>query len=352
MKMRPYSFTGAVLLLSFILLISGCTAQTEGTIVWIDVPVNNLRLAEAQTLHIEGHATSPGGITRVEVLVNGVLLATIQDPPGKGALASFETSWTPAGTGDFRIQAVAYGTDGSTSQADTAQVTIGGEAATEISAELSTPTFTPSVTATFTPTNTETPTATPPEETTIEFWADPPTITAGECTDLHWKVTTALKVIFGGTERPLEGWDSACTCEPQNYPLTVTFPDGHEEKVYVKVDVTGTCEAPADTTAPPVPTLMVPANGLSIACKPSQTLTWLPVTDPSGIGQYQVLVERSSDNVNWGAAPGSPIEGLSDKTTTVNTECGWYYRWRVRAIDTAGNASGWSNWFYFSITLS
>jgi hypothetical protein len=33
-------------------------------------------------------------------------------------------------------------------------------------------------------------------------------------------------------------------------------------------------------------------------------------------------------------------------------ECGWYYRWRVRAVNGAGLAGEWSGWFLFTITLS
>jgi hypothetical protein len=95
----------------------------------------------------------------------------------------------------------------------------------------------------------------------------------------------------------------------------------------------------------------VPADGLSIACKASQSLVWLPVDDPSGIAEYQVEVQRHSGDNNWQAAPGGQIS-VMDKTTNVPVECGWYYRWRVRAVDGAGNASSWSGWSQFSITLS
>ena len=84
---------------------------------------------------------------------------------------------------------------------------------------------------------------------------------------------------------------------------------------------------------------------------PSQVLTWLPVSDPSGIAEYQVQVQRSTDHVTWSSTAGSPITGLDVKTTTIDTECGWIYRWRVRAADGAGNMSGWSDWSTFSIIL-
>ncbi len=342
MNKRPPYPRGLETLLLFALLTTGCQAQTSGASVWIDAPINALSLATPQTLPIEGHASSPEGIARVEIYVNEALLAEVSDLPGEGTLFSYQTSWTPEGPGEYRIMVIAYGTNGTASAPDTALVVIGR--VTEI------PEISPTWTPTLPPTPTFTPTTPPPAETVIEFRADPETIAAGECSDLHWNVSNALKVVFGGTERPLSGSDSVCTCENQQYPLKVTHMDGQEEIVYVQVSVTGTC-TPTDSDPPPAPSQAVPANGLSIGCRASQTLTWLPVSDPSGIAEYQVEVQRSSDNATWSNAPGSPITGLSDKTTSISTECGWYYRWRVRAVDGAGNVGNWSGWSTFSITL-
>jgi hypothetical protein len=41
-----------------------------------------------------------------------------------------------------------------------------------------------------------------------------------------------------------------------------------------------------------------------------------------------------------------------DDKASIQVECGWYYRWRVRARDGAGNSSVWSNWATFSVTLN
>jgi len=338
-KQLPFLHSLLILVL-VIFLVSACQQQLAGTIVWIDVPVNNLTLPDPQALTIEGHASSPSGVSRVEIFVNEALLAEVYDLPREGTLSSFQAGWTPTASGEYVIRVVAYGVDGSASAPDSALVRIGGGTAT--------PEMTATVTAT--PVITLTPTISLVPEPEVLFWADPQTITAGSCTDLHWEVTNALTVVFGGVEKPLTGSDSACICETQNYPLTVTRMDGTQKIVYVQVTVTGTCTV-SDTTAPDAPTLAVPSNGLSLGCRSSQSLAWLPVTDPSGIAEYQVEVQRSTDNATWGAAPGSPITGLGDKTTVITTECGWYYRFRVRAIDGAGNVGAWSGWSYFSITL-
>jgi len=91
----------ASLYLVMVLLILASVAcgkqAASGTYVWIDVPVNNLVLAEVQPVQIEGHAASPGGISRVEVFIDGALLTTIENPSGTDDLASFSASWVSSG---------------------------------------------------------------------------------------------------------------------------------------------------------------------------------------------------------------------------------------------------------------
>jgi hypothetical protein len=335
--------------------------------VWIDVPVNNLALADIQPVLIEGHAASPGGISRVEVFIDGALLTTIENPTGSDELANFTAGWTPDKPGSYVIQTVAYGNSGGVSQPDTAAIQIGGVVPvtppTPLIISVTPPiTVTPPATPviisvtpppTVPPTPIPTNTFTPVPEPVIEFWADPDEIDAGDCTNLRWNVANVRTVVFGGVEQPFSGSDQECLCEDRTYTLKVTLLNGTNVDRTASVNVNGTCatEVPPDTTPPPVPAPQVPANGLSITCKGSQTLAWLPVSDPSKIREYQVEIQRSSDNVNWSAAPGSPKTGLTDKTTSISVECGWYYRWRVRAIDGVGNISNWSGWSTFVINL-
>jgi len=112
---------------------------------------------------------------------------------------------------------------------------------------------------------------------------------------------------------------------------------------------TPTSPPPADTTPPPVPSPAVPANGLELTCRATQTLVWLPVTDPSGIDGYYVKLEREVSG-NWQSAGGyGPVSG---KQVDVTVECGIRYRWMVRAEDGAGNYSGWSAPSTFSVLLN
>ncbi len=315
--------------------------------VWIDVPLDGLAFPDVQAINIEGHAASPGGVSRVEVWINGALLTTVNDPPMEGDLAAFQAEWTPSAPGEYTIQAVAFGADGTSSQPDSARVTFG-----EVSG-CPTPVGGGPTPVSCIPVITDTPTSLPPVGAAIQFWADPANIAAGACTTIRWHAENVQRVIFGGIDQPFDGSYRECLCESERYTLRVIHLDGSEEKRTVDITVSGACvtPTPVDNTAPPAPALVVPANGLSIACKAAQSLAWLPVSDPSGIAEYRVEVQRHSGDNNWQAAPGGFIS-VADKTTSVPVECGWYYRWRVRAVDGAGNVGDWSGWWLFAITLS
>ncbi len=106
---------------------------------------------------------------------------------------------------------------------------------------------------------------------------------------------------------------------------------------------------PGDTTPPPAPQPMVPADGLQLSCRARQTLVWLPVSDPSGIAGYDVLLEYEvtpgvwKTAATWGLAQG--------KQVTAEVQCGVRYRWQVRAYDGAGNPSPWSDLAHFAVAL-
>lgn len=86
-----------------------------------------------------------------------------------------------------------------------------------------------------------------------------------------------------------------------------------------------------------------------LSCRSSQTLVWVPVSDPSGISGYYVKLELQVTPGNWQSVGGwGPVSG---KQVDVSVQCGVYYRWTVRAQDGAGNYSDWSEWSHFGIVL-
>ncbi len=108
--------------------------------------------------------------------------------------------------------------------------------------------------------------------------------------------------------------------------------------------------APADETPPPAPKTLAPKNGESIACVASVALSWSTVDDPSGISSYNIQAERSPDQSSWSSAPGSPWS-TGGTGQSIPVECGFYYRWRVRAVDSAGNTGTYSPWSAFTVPL-
>jgi hypothetical protein len=397
--MNKYVMLSMLLVLMFTSACGGETAGS-GTFVWIDVPVNGLTIPIGQPVHVEGHATSSDGIARVEIWINGALTATISSLHVDGELARFSYDWTPPGAGDYTIQAIGFGGGGQASEPDTTRIIVGeqtgptpvigcptpvGGGPTPVSCPTlvegtgcptpvgggPTPVSCPTLvegegcptpvgggpTPVSCPTLIVTDTPVPPEGAVIQFWAEPPEIQAGACTTIRWHLENVQGVVFGGIQQQMDGSYQDCLCDPQRYTLTVTHLDGSEEKRTVDISVTGSCVTPTatsppqDTTPPPAPSPAVPDNGLTLGCKASQNLVWLPVDDPSGIASYQVGVQRHSGDNNWQAVGGSPFTA-SGKNVSVPVECGWYYRWRVRAVDGKGNIGPWSGWWQFTVTLT
>lgn len=345
-----------IFLVLLALVIAGCERGLPVTTnVWIDVPVDGITVSEGETLQIEGHATSPEGIALVEIWINGELQFEVTNPIAIDNLARFSQLWTPPGTGEYTIQALAMGADGSVSEPDNAIVHVGGLVPDDQPALVE-----PSQDETPEPSTVdETPTLTPttPPSVVIDFWADPGEINAGGRFTVYWHVENVSTVIFGGLEQPFDGSYSDELCASERYTLTVIHDDGTEEKRAVDITVQGACVTPTftpvpDTTPPPIPNQLKPINGSDLGCISDLMMRWDAVVDPSGISEYQIEVQRHPGNNQWIISPGSPFTGIGDTERIFSTECGWEYRWRIRAIDGVGNVGNWSGWFSFIIPLT
>lgn len=344
-----------LLVLIIVMFLAGCGPQssTIGMLVWLDVPVDGLILKDIQPIKIEGHASSRTEISRIEISIDGSLWQVVENPPCQHNLCSFSVTWQAEKPGTYTIGVLAFDANGQGSAPDEAIVSVGEEGIimniplTPSPTPTIPPTLVSTPTLTSTPTTTPTITPTPIPQPLIQFWAEPAEVDAGKCIKVRWNVSNVKKVVFGGIEQPMNGYDDECPCEDKTYTLTVTHLDGHVETRNLNVNVNGSCVSPI----PPAPTLVVPTNGASLTCRASQSLTWLPVDVPGGITEYQVEIQKSSNNSTWVAYPGSPVTGLADKTTNITVDCGWYYRWRVRAL-SSGGAGSWSTWSYFAIQLS
>jgi hypothetical protein len=100
---------------------------------------------------------------------------------------------------------------------------------------------------------------------------------------------------------------------------------------------TATWSFTIDTTAPGVPTLLLPANGAKTNNN-TPAFSWSVVTDPSGVS-YIIQIDNNSDF----SSPEVNVSGLTSSAYTTGAALadGTYY-WRVRVVDGAGNSSAWS----------
>ena len=186
-----------------------------------------------------------------------------------------------------------------------------------------------------------------------------------DCTQYYWRVTARVGSIWDpasvtrtfitnvdGTCPDLgPGPESTATIVPASIPAThTTVPTPTHVPVIIPTN-TPTSPPPEDTTPPPAPALISPSGGILLGCSSQTTVTWNPVTDPSGISEYRVQMGTHSGDFNWHPPAGSPYTGITSTSTNVSVDCGWYYRWRVRAIDGAGYMGPLSSWAEFTITL-
>jgi hypothetical protein len=217
-----------------------------------------------------------------------------------------------------------------------------------------TPTFTPSPTGTPkppTPTFTPSPTPSPPPAD-IRFWADPENIGAGGCSTVYWHVSNISAYWVDG--QPGAGDDGSfqrCgVCADEQHQLHVVKQDGSEEDHYATIHVSGQCITPTspppqDTTPPPAPSPIGPTGSV---CLTSITLQWSAVSDPSGIAGYAVKMEKKV-GTNWQSFGGYQSTTTSVVVPLKSSDCGYNYRWMVRAQDGAGNWSNWSSYGSFFI---
>jgi hypothetical protein len=384
-------------ILSLVLLIlmggtlsCGQEVQT-GPRAWIDFPRDGSTMPVDTPVTIISHAYARDGVAEVLLSVNGE--AYRRDPPAQpGATFSEVTQeWLPGEEGVYTLQVVTYDANGETSNPATISVRVAGEVAAVPTA---TPVVTPPPGVTAVPTDTPVPptdtpvsptdtpflptdtpvlptdtpvsptdTPVPPTDTPIpptdtpvptdtpwppaqvDFRADDTSLFQGECTTLRWDVEYATAVFLNGGGVAGHGTQQVCPASTTTYDLHVEAPGGNVDR-----SVTVEVSPRPDTTPPPVPSPAVPADGLEIDCKSSQTLAWMPVSDDSGGPVvYYVKLERQVSPGNWQSVRGwGPVSG---KQVDASVDCGIQYRWTVRAQDGAGNYSDWSPWSHFSIRL-
>jgi hypothetical protein len=106
-----------------------------------------------------------------------------------------------------------------------------------------------------------------------------------------------------------------------------------------------------DTTAPEAPNPVAPSNNAFFSCGESVELIWDEVEDPSGIDRYEWEVDYSTQGRDTGYADEDENDTPDTSVTLSALNCrdGAWFRWRVRAVDSADNAGDYSEYRYFEV---
>jgi hypothetical protein len=148
------------LLLTAALVLSGChlpAAPLGDPHAWIDAPLEGMRLLK-QSYLLSFHGSDPGGISRMEVSINGEVLATLTNPDSTKVLVYLTQAWQPQGPGRYVIRVRAQNISGTWSGQDLVTVEV-IEEVTPSPTQVNT--VTPTLIITPTPVITLTPTLTP-----------------------------------------------------------------------------------------------------------------------------------------------------------------------------------------------
>ncbi len=331
--------------------IVACAPAEHTPRVWIDFPKDGTHFNQPGPISVTAHAAATPGIGYIIFSVNNIPYSQ-HTPSVDGAIfANFLIPWAPAENGFYSLDVSMYDVNGNYCGSAFSRVRVGTSEQDDPTTVPTVITVTPVVTDTPTPppdlpTATITPTVTLTQQTpiSISFYTDKLSITPGECVQLSWTVQNANEVLLNNAQVTSSGSSQACPTTTTEYNLSAN--KGQEYR-YEQIIIT--VNAPSDTTPPPVPQPQVPSNGLHITCKASQTLVWLPVSDPSGISGYDVELLK---NVSGTWQRVKTWNGVTGKQVEAPVDCGLQYRWAVRAVDNSGNKSAWSNWFTYFIDLS
>ena len=209
----------------------------------------------------------------------------------------------------------------------------------------------PAPTPSPTPTSTASPTATPPTDATVPGAPRNASATAGNASaKVSWSTPTTDggEAITGYTATASPGGRTCTTTGALNCTVT-GLTNGHSYTFTVRAtNLIGTgppsspsnsvTPQPPDTTAPvaATPTVRLLANQ-TMGSKASVRVAWSASSDPSGIARYDLF--QSTNGGGW-----VQITLPTLKSTSVDRylAIGNTYRFKLRAVDGAGNAGAYS----------
>jgi hypothetical protein len=137
---------------------------------------------------------------------------------------------------------------------------------------------------------------------------------------------------------PITDWNGSFS---HSFKVPESSKDNHVITATDKAGNVATYGLPLEGEAPPAPNTITPGEKqqrFGVFGSQLVIFTWTEVSDPSGV----TYILEIDDNLNFfPLEPGMRKTGLTTPNCTIQLEPGTYY-WRVKAVDGAGNESGWA----------
>jgi hypothetical protein len=344
----------ALIFALFALTLSACgpqatVPQREGPKTWIEYPPEG-EVFTMGAIPITIYAADPAGVSSINVNVGGqsVPAGALKPLVNDSTLVRADLTWQPPGEGEYVITAAAAG--GAPTSLRFCVVTC-APVATSTPAPGDTPTPAPGETATPLPFVTLPPelpgTVTPgaPGEVTVEFYASPSQVNAGNCATLHWDVSGTDQVYLDGAFVYLRGMQEYCPCESETHTLRVIAPDGASQDYTARIEVSGSCSAPPatepPTEPPPSDTDGPSVDWSNLVFENCQFYGQAGISDPSGVSWAKFYFNKNGEGwksvwmseVSSGAWQAEAGISLQDGIGTPIGSIEYY----ITAGDTLGN---------------
>ncbi len=317
-----------------IAILAGCTILCVGLLVVllliggrgtpsviIHSPASGAEIGGGNELVLQATASGAADITRLELWVDGSLVAVASEPDGYSSL-TVTKRWLFTTPGEHVVSASARTVSDKSSKPVSVKVMVRGTISTptrvqEQPTDLPTHTVTPSPT----PEDTATPTTVPPPQ--IEYFqASSSTIRAGDCATLQWgKVNNATEARIepglGSVGTP--GADTVCPLETTTYTLVAGGPGGKTEALITVIVIGGlpdlTIESivviPNPLEAGRENQVQIAIRNVGIGAASAFGWEWQAGTEPALYGRVYGLGAGESTVVTQLWSPDQPYEHLS-----------------------------------------
>ncbi len=301
---------------------------------WIDRPLDGSQYELGRAIPIRWHAASLSGVQLVEIRINGEVFLIAEEFDHTAQLANQEAEWNPTEAGEYLIEILSTGVDGSRGPAASKRVTVlaeggivegavfsdlnqdgdaddGGEGPlegvdvvlVECAEKLSL------VTAADGAFRFEgLPFGT---DCVMDFsktgWRTVGTVPVDIDLPIHLSPTLdpiSFSVFMTPLATPTPTWTPTPTVTPTRPPTKTPTP------------------APPDHQAPPAPTIIGPQGGVLLGCLDDIVLRWNEVSDSSGIDTYDVALAISYNNgASWSGIGDFELE-FTSLQINAQTDCG------------------------------